>query len=177
MFESLPEVAVQLNKDSSLTKKELLKYELAAKKGDHAENTALTLVKQFFDVEDAWLAKTGSLLDANCKVDLVVKLTGKTKVIGIQVKSSEHGAQEHESLRNVMHWEHGFPECLVLAPGHIMVTRLEELLGVKANKRVFKALTVSVQLKGRLVPPQVKGMKDLYLLSLATTCAAGYQVF
>lgn len=177
MFSCSLEKARVLNENTSLTKKEIIEYTRVSKKGDHAEKIALNLVRQFFSVEDAWLAKTGSLLDANYKVDLVVKLKGKTKVIGIQVKSSEHGAREHEALRETRDWELGFPECLVLDQGYRMVARLEELLGIKANKRVLQALTISVKLRGRIVPIQVPGMEDLGVLGLAVACPQGYRVF
>lgn len=156
-----------LDKDCSLTKELLASYVREAKKGDCAENKALALAKAFFDTEDAWLAKTGHLLDNSHKVDLVVKIAGNKKYRGLQVKSSEHGAQEHEALRNTKEWEYGFPECLVRAPGYKMAAKLSELLDAQPNERYTKAFMLWSAHRGSRLQAGVPGLDDLVLLDLA----------
>lgn len=168
-----------------------IQYSVGFDKGAVAEDKSLLLVKTFFDnVEDAFLAKKGYLLDVSYKVDLVVKfqkqtkkkedgsiLTLNRKAIGIQVKSSVTGAQEHEKLRNSREeWEFGFPECVVLGKGTSMVHQLHKALRKKPNKRYFDALALAKALAGRTVQKGVPGVEDLVTLGLAVPTKHGYVV-
>lgn len=166
----------QLDKLTSVSKDLERSYLTAKDRGAVAENQALNLVKNWFDVTEAWLARKGSVLDTGYKVDLVVVVKGATKAVGIQVKSSVVGEQEFLALRPTRQWEYGFPDVVVLDTPHRMVERLAAALGVQPKKRVVDATRLAAAYKGRIAPVGIRGVQDLVSLGFGVPTPGGVRV-
>lgn len=120
--------------------------------GRPAEERTLSIVVNFLTlVDNAWLGEKGDRLDTGYAIDLVIETDGNA--IGLQVKSSEAGAEKH--LAKEPYYTHkkfgGFPDVIVAGPhrsGWDVLIQLSELTHIPINKRAEEACAYAHAYKG-----------------------------
>lgn len=151
-------------------------YKAQVDHGRIAEERTLRLIQDFLEgVDSAWLANKASVLDTNHKVDVVVEIDGQC--IGIQVKTSEEGAQKHKDNEPFFRGKYGYPDVVVAGPhipGWKVLEQLSEFTGLGTNKRLLDAMAYAHYYKGTVRDKLLfRRPGDIISLGLASPCPGG----
>ena len=141
-------------------------------KGRQFEVQALNLTELLEDVDNAWLAKTGSSLDQCLNVDLVVEIQGTDYAVCVQCIDNADDIEQYLSLGK-SHFngkEYGLAPIVTPATPVELLYSLSEATGLLIKPEVDVAINLAQALFGKEIPARAldpKVRRAAIALSLA----------
>ena len=107
------------------------------------------------EIEDSWVSRQGSALDEFLKIDVVIEEEQDKPCLVFQVKSSESGADKHQSLKEVQYQSRTYSVPPILVPDQPLKVLLEELslfTGIPIKQEIQQLLALAKAYKGKSLP-------------------------
>lgn len=161
--------AMSYNMRSQLARELEAQYKGHQGTGRDNELKVANIIRSLFDVEDAWVAAPGSVLDTAYKVDVVVELPQLDVSVCLQVKTTQEQAAQYNTMYcsgiNVEGRLYSAPTCIVAMSVLSVVQQLLRTdLASYAKDGLVDAVRMVRQLKGKTVPCAVVQPKTKFFL-------------